>query len=396
MKPENAMSKMNKTCLECGARLAVEAEQCDLCGSPVESAEAMAAAAQAEMTAEPLTPSPDEEAADHPLAFPPPSDRLAVPKQVYCNQCGWQNPVGARYCSMCGTPLQEVDPSRLPAAPPPATVPAKASIPHVPVETSEDASAAAARDAQAKVEHRAVSRQVGIIVGAGVLLVVALFLVTAVSKTRPVAPPAQAAQTTPSGVEPGALPPLASQIAGQAEALEAEIAPLSGEARIAKQRELIALLFDAGRLDRAALEQQKIAQATETPNDWKRAGDLFYDWMDPLEGAEKAQVAGQVIDAYQRVLAVDPDNIDVRTDLATAYLSSNNPMQGVAEIKRVLAVDPNHLHARFNYGIMLAMIGRSELAIEQFERVKGLVDETSSYSQQADDAIRAIQAGGSL
>lgn len=393
MKLENAMSKMNKTCLECGARLAVEAEQCDLCGSPVESA--MVAAAQAERTAEPPTPSSDEEAADHPPAAPPPPDRLAVPRGVYCNQCGWQNPVDARYCSRCGTPLQEV--SRIPIAPVPAVVPAKASVeaPHVPVETLEDASAAAARDAQAKVEHRAVSRQVGIIVGAAVLLVVALFLVTAVSKTRPVAPSAQAAQTTPSGVEPGALPPLDAQVAGQVEALEAEIAPLSGEARIAKQRALIDLLLDAGRLDRAAFEQQKIAQATETTDDWKRAGDLFYDWMDPLEGAEKVQVAGQVIDAYQRVLTADPDNIDVRTDMATAYLSSNNPMQGVAEIKRVLAIDPDHLHARFNYGIMLAMIGRSELAIEQFEHVKGLVDETSSYSQQADDAIRAIEAGGS-
>ena len=391
MKPENPMPKMNKTCLECGARLAAEAEQCDLCGSPVESV--MAVAAQAEIAAEP--PSSDEEAVDHPLVVPPPSVRPAVSKGVYCNQCGWQNPVDARYCSVCGTPLQEV--SRIPVAPVPAVAPAKASVeaPHVPVETSEDASAAAARDAQAEVEHRAVSRQVGIIVGAGVLLVVALFLVTAVSKTRPVAPPAQAAQTTPSGVEPGTLPPLAPQIAGQAEALEAEIAPLSGEARIAKQLELIALFLDAGRLDRAALEQQKIAQATERPDDWKRAGDLFYDWMDPLQGAEKAQVAVQVIDAYERVLAADPDNIDVRTDMATAYLSSNNPMQGVAEIKRVLAIDPDHLHARFNYGIMLAMIGRSELAIEQFEHVKGLVDETSSYAQQADDAIRAIEAGGS-
>ena len=33
---------------------------------------------------------------------------------------------------------------------------------------------------------------------------------------------------------------------------------------------------------------------------------------------------------------------------------------------------------------------------QQHEHVKGLVDETSSYSQQADDAIRAIEAGGSL
>ncbi len=253
------------------------------------------------------------------------------------------------------------------------------------------------RAVQAQVDHQAVSRQVGIIVGAGVLLVVVLFLVTAVSKTRPVASPDPTTQpATSEAVEPGTLPPLAPQIVAQVETLEAEIASLSGEAWIVKQRELVTLFLDAGRLDRAAFEQQKIAQTTEASDDWKYAGDLFYDWMDPLQGAEKAQVAGQVIDAYQRVLAVDPDNIDVRTDLATAYLSSNNPMQGVAEIKRVLAIDPNHLHARFNYGIMLAMIGRSELAIEQFKHVKGLVDETSSYSRQADDAIRAIQAGGSL
>ncbi len=391
------MAKTHKTCLECGARLTVDAEQCDLCGEPVERAGTDEAAlpTPSEGVAEPSEPAPSpdgEEAAES-------ADRSALPEGIYCNQCGWQNPVDARFCSMCGARLQAIDPSLLPVAPSPADAPVKASarVAPVSVERPEEAPASAKKAVQAQADHQAVSRQVGIIVGAGVLLVVVLFLVTAVSKTRPVASPDQTTQpATPSAVEPGALPPLAAPVVAQVEALEAEIASLSGDARIAKQRELVTLFFDAGRLDRAALEQQKIAQATDTPDDWKRAGDLFYDWMDPLQGAEKAQVAGQAIDAYQRILAVDPDNIDVRTDMATAYLSSNNPMQGVAEIKRVLAVDPNHLHARFNYGIMLAMIGRSELAIEQFERVKGLVDETSSYSRQADDAIRAIQAGGSL
>ncbi len=395
------MAKTHQTCLECGARLAADAEQCDLCGEPVRPAEADDAAlpTPSEMVAEPSEPAPSpdgEEAAES-------TDRSALPEGIYCNQCGWQNPVDARFCSMCGARLQAIDPSLAPVAPSPADAPAdapakaSARVSSGSVERAEEATAAADRAVQAQADHQAVSRQVGIIVGAGVLLVVVLFLVTAVSKTRPVASPDESIPpATSEAVEPGTLPPLAPQIVAQVEALEAEIASLSGQAWIAKQRELVTLFLDAGRLDRAAFEQQKIAQATETTDDWKYAGDRFYDWMDPLQGAEKAQVAGQVIDAYQRVLAVDPDNIDVRTDLATAYLSSNNPMQGVAEIKRVLAIDPNHLHARFNYGIMLAMIGRSELAIEQFERVKGLVDETSSYSQQADDAIRAIQAGGSL
>jgi tetratricopeptide (TPR) repeat protein/ribosomal protein L40E len=378
------MSKTYQTCLECGARLAADAEQCDLCGSPVAPSEAAAAPIPTEAAVESVEPVPAPDAAEADVAEADvaeavepaaPVERPALPHGIYCNQCGWKNPVGARFCSMCGSPLQAVDPSLLPGTPSPAPPPPKApaSAPPVPVAPPEQPSSSSARDVQASADHQTISRQVGIIVGAGVLLVVVLFLVTAVSKT-----------------------PLDAQVAAQVEALEGEIEQLSGEARLAKQRELVVVLAGAARLDRAALAQQEVAEATNAPDDWKRAGDLFYDWMDPLQGAEKARIAGQAVNAYQRVLEADPDNLDVRTDMATAYLSSNQPMEGVAEIKRVLEADPNHLHARFNYGIMLAMIGRTEVAIEQFELVKSQVDETSSYYQQADDAIRALQAGGSL
>ena len=82
--------------------------------------------------------------------------------------------------------------------------------------------------------------------------------------------------------------------------------------------------------------------------------------------------------------------------MATAYLNTNNPMQGVQEVRRVLDTDSTHLHARFNYGIMLALIGRTEKAIEQFEFVKRQVDESSPYYQQAVNAIRSVQAGTNL
>ncbi len=378
------MSKTSpRTCPECGARLAEAAEVCDLCGLPVEGASAKhAPAAKRAPAAQKGTPAPAE------AAPPPPSvaaDRPPPPPgAVHCNQCGWRNPPGARFCSMCGERLQELAPASAPPVRPPVATPPPAAP-----------TAAPAAVAAAPAERKAVSRQVGIIVGAGVLLVLALFLVTAVSKSPPDTP-TTTQPATPSAIEPGSLPPLPEPLAAQAEALEADIDGLSGEEKIARQRELVSLLFGAGRLDRAALEQQKIAEAQDAPEDWKRAGDLFYDWMVTLEGPRKVEAAQQAIAAYQRVLAVDPDNLDVRTDMATAFLSSNNPMQGVTEIKRVLETDPNHLHAVFNYGIMLSMIGRREQAIEQFEKVKTLVDQDSRYYQQADEAIRLIQQGGSL
>ena len=378
------MSKESvQVCPECGARLAEDAEICDLCGRPVvEEAEAVA------------TPAPVE-AVEAPASRPIATDRPATPSGVYCNQCGWRNPIGARYCSMCGTRIQD-----LPFAPetprqaPPPQVPRQVAL--EPPETTV-ATGPATPDAAAS-ERQAVTRQVGIIVGAGVLLVVVLFLITAISKDQSAAPPSTAVTTPPPTppMDTGIPTPLPAQLAEQVAVLETEIEQLEGEAKLTKQRELANLFIGGGRLDRAALVQQEIAEVQGTPEEWKRAGDLFYDWMSTLQDPAKPPVAQQAIAAYQRVLEVQPDNHDVRTDMATAYLSSNNPMQGVQEIKRVLEADPEHLHARFNYGIMLALIGRGEQATEQFEAVKELVGPESRYYQQAEEAIQSLQQRGSL
>lgn len=299
---------------------------------------------------------------------------------------------------MCGTRIQDIPlapETPRQASPAPQVAPTRQAA----LEPPETTAATGPEDPDAAdTERKAVTRQVGIIVGAGVLLVVVLFLITALSKDQSSAPAATAATTPPPTppVDTGTTTPLPAQLAEQAASLETEIEQLEGEAKLAKQRELANLFIGGGRLDRAALVQQEIAEVQDTPEEWKRAGDLFYDWMSTLQDPAKPPVAQQAIAAYQRVLAVQPENHDVRTDMATAYLSSNNPMQGVQEIKRVLEANPDHLHARFNYGIMLALIGRGDQATEQFEAVKALVGPESRYYQQAEEAIRSLQQRGSL
>ena len=397
------MSKTYKTCIGCGARLVEGAEQCNLCGWPVDGVdEPEADAAVAEDAVADETGIEEASVVEEIGAAPPeeavvarPADRPARAGGGYCNQCGWKNPPGSRFCSQCGSRLQVIDapePADVGPAPPPARV-----DPKKPSTTPEQAPEAAASPKATVTERQAISRQVGIIVGAGLLLVVTLFLVTAVSKTWQADAPAQAAQQAlPSAVVPEEEP-LPAQLAEQAATLEAEIAQLDGDVRLAKQRDLLVLFINAGRLDRAAVEQQKIAESTGAIEDWKRAGDLLYDWMNTIpEPQRKAQVASQAVAAYQAVLEQTPDNHDVRTDMATAYLNTGNPMQGVTEVKRVLEADPTHLNARFNYGLMLTWINRPDQAIEQFEQVKALVDESSDYYQKANEAIRAIRQGGSL
>lgn len=365
------------TCNACGARIADDAEQCDLCGAST-SEDAIAEVVSTEV-------STNTEQSDLSVPENEPSVQTTG---VFCNQCGWKNPGGSRFCSQCGSRLQEISSS--------LTAPVAETASAAPDLVDQKPEQAKKRE-----ELPTSSRQVGIILGTGVLLVIVLFLVTAISReqaTRPVVGTTPAA-TPPAGAQsaptlPASSTPLPPFVAEQSATLEAEIETLTGEEKLAKQQELITLFLTSGRLDKAAPVQKTIAQELDSPDVWRRTGDLYYDWMRQLEdeGRKDPVVAQEAISAYQRVLEVEPNNLDVRTDMATAFLSSNNPMQGVQEIKKVLDVDPNHVQARFNYGIMLAMIGRAEQALEQFENVKTLVGTESPFFQQAVDAIRSIEA----
>lgn len=238
-------------------------------------------------------------------------------------------------------------------------------------------------------------RQIGILVGISAVLVIALFLVTSVSKelNAPAPDPLASQPAASPPVNPHDDVPLPAAVAEQVEQLETEIEAASGPERLAKQRELVNLYIGVGRYARAAQMQEAIAAEATTAEAWRRTGDLYYDWMDSLQdqSPDKRAAADRAVQAYQRALELDPGNLDVRTDMATAYLNSSSPMLGVQEIKAVLEEDPNHLQARFNYGIMLSMINRPEQAIEQFEAVQQIVGEDSPYYQQATDAIAAIR-----
>lgn len=411
------------TCPACGARLDSDADVCDLCGTPVEATDL------------PQVEDPnDEPQKDAPVAADVPSASEGTPASgspasegVFCNACGWKNPSGARYCSQCGEELQDIEAAQ--------SKPVEADLPQSKAEAggesapgTETATAAAddTSSDEATDESALVTRQVGLMVGVAVLAVIGLFAATTWSQqmdwgtssseppmassggasgggARPMGSPSASGGASPRGaaasmdletlVQQNASDSVSDQLRGQIETLEEEVDQRSGEEQRAKQQELANLYVGAGQLGQAALVQRRIAEATGAPDAWRRTGDLLYSWMETLEGKQPASsaVAEHVVEAYQKVLDQQPDNLDVRTDMATAYLQTNQPMQGVQQINRVLEQDPDHFQARFNKGIMLTMIGRAEEAIQQFERVKEIVGSDSPYYKQADQAIQTIK-----
>ena len=300
--------------------------------------------------------------------------------------CGWQNPVGAKFCSACGTQLQTRHETAKAAAPDEVKVDTKkAELPSAqkesPVEEAEAAPLGMAN--------------IGMLVVAGLLVVAALFMITRYSwrafpEVEPAAAQAQssAPESNPDRQTPETAVP--AEIANQIAALEAEAAGLGGDALIAKKREIVQAYVVARRPDKAAPVQEEIAEVTGSDEDWFSAGHFYYDWMDTQRGEVRFSIASQATTAYENGLNINPDNLDVRTALAMAYLNTRAPMQGVQQIRSVLDTDPDHLQGNFYYGVMLMQINRLDQAKAQFEKVKTLVGPDSPVYQQADQMLQNL------
>ena len=375
------MAHTESVCPECGARLKKDATMCDLCGVPVgESADLVT-------DEEPVVAEPESDEVQ-PVGDVSEASAREVLTGVFCNACGWHNPEGARFCSQCGSRLQEVRRS--------GAVPVRAVAKGLPTALAvRPAAPPAVSEVVAGTPGARSSRLVGITVASGFLLIVALFLVSMASRSTP--PPINTSAPVAStegatATETHEMAPLPPQIASQVEALEAEIARLSGDEKLAKQNELANLLSGVGRLDRAAVVQEAIAEQTNTAEAWTRAGNLYFDWMETLQGEHKIEVARRTIAAYRRSLELDPDNLDVRTDLGWALqYDPVNAMQSINETNLVLEKDPNHVRANFNRGVFLLQINRLDQAIEQFRKVQRIVGSGAPEYQQAEQAIRAIE-----
>ena len=86
-------------------------------------------------------------------------------------------------------------------------------------------------------------------------------------------------------------------------------------------------------------------QLNAKPNDpalLAQAGNVYYD----------AQLYKEAADYYSRALAGDPNNTNIRTDLATALWYLGDADRALVEFDRVLRQEPTKSNALFNRGIV--------------------------------------------
>ena len=416
-----------RPCPSCGAQVSVEADRCDLCGTVVEDPDP---ARTTDDAAEDAGEGDERGAAPNPQS----EEDSAEDATVFCNQCGWENPPGARYCSQCGEPLQDLSATTSPAG----TRPVAADLPSGNEPSADETPAPASQGNSGGDGQEGMGRQIVLLVGGALVLVVGLFFATQwstqydwgeASSSETASTQARGTGGAASGgsggqgpMQSGAsggtgeLPDLqtildqtgtasAGAMAGQIDSLEARIEQSSGAQQQQARAELVNLLIGAGQPGRAAVLQAEIAESTGTIDAQRRAADLLYRWMQRLQGEgqrqQVLQVARHAARAYKTVADQRPEDLDARTRMGEAYLLTNRPMRGIKAINAVLDEDSTFVPARFQKGLALLQINRLDQAASEFERVQAFAEEGSPFARQAEQALKVIEkqrqrsAGGS-
>jgi Tetratricopeptide repeat len=99
----------------------------------------------------------------------------------------------------------------------------------------------------------------------------------------------------------------------------------------------------------------------------------------------------RAIPLYQRALALDPKNPDVRTDYATSLHESGKDLAAIEQVDTVLQQRPNFPNALFNRAIFERAIGRNSDAVEDY---RAYLKAAPPDAPRVDDAKTALQQLG--
>ena len=133
---------------------------------------------------------------------------------------------------------------------------------------------------------------------------------------------------------------------------------------------LAASFVRASKPDSAAYYWEIMAMLVPTPARWLVAGNGYYDAFGFAADAKKAARYGEKARAYyQRVLDNNPRALEAKAKMAMTYVTTSNPMQGIALLREVLAEDPKNEMALFNLGLLSIRSSQYDKAIARFEQI---------------------------
>jgi tetratricopeptide (TPR) repeat protein len=150
------------------------------------------------------------------------------------------------------------------------------------------------------------------------------------------------------------------------------------ESALQKEPTSLTLLDSLGKMwDRVNMPQissyyfEKIAQINPGEKTWINAAYRYFDaFRISGDSILRHMFVDKAISSYKKVIEINPDNLDAKTDLGLCYADgTSTPMQGIMLLREVVEKKPDHEMAQFNLGILSLKSGQNEKAIERFQKV---------------------------
>ncbi len=119
--------------------------------------------------------------------------------------------------------------------------------------------------------------------------------------------------------------------------------------------------------DSAAYYLETIAQELKSVEGYRKAGDAYFDAFNFAVSESKRNSLGQKArEYYEKVLEIQPGDLDAKANLAVTYVTSSAPMQGIMILRKILEEEPTHEKALFNLGLLSITSGQFDNAVSRF------------------------------
>jgi len=145
-------------------------------------------------------------------------------------------------------------------------------------------------------------------------------------------------------------------------------APASGRNQVATT--LAARYATVQRFDSAGYYLAGVATAKPSEKAWQQAADAYFQAYSFAASAERKKMLGdRARELYDNVLHANPNNLDAKTNLGMAYMSSDNPVKGIGLLREVLEQDPKNEKVLYNLGILAIQSNQYDKAVERFSQL---------------------------
>lgn len=134
----------------------------------------------------------------------------------------------------------------------------------------------------------------------------------------------------------------------------------------------IGRLWDSSGIPAAsAVWFERKALLEESEKSWQDAAYRYFDAFKIAgDTALRTELVSKAIASYEKVLEINPSNLNAKTDLGACYAEgTSEPMRGITLLREVVATNPEHEMAQYNLGMLSVKSGQYEKALERFDKV---------------------------